>query len=327
MLENGAGRGHGRAHHRRRPRDSTRTAGRSGTPWSRSGRPTPPAATTTRATSTTRRSTPTSAAWAGSSRTPTAGTATSPSAPAPIPGATTTTPGGRTTSTTACSGTGFAQRMITQMYFPGDPLLPLDPIFNTVAGRGGARPPRRDASTSTSRSPSTPSATASTSCCAAARRRRWRTLTWPAPTPEAAPRGDDRLTAQPDGRALLAPGRLPGMGGPATRHSPTPADGERIVLDRHHHRRRRRPRAPTPWWRSGTPIPRAATRRRRPAFQGYGRCATDKEGGFRFTTLKPGPVPAGQRATRSRRRTSRWRSSPAGCCSTSPPACTSRASR
>jgi protocatechuate 3,4-dioxygenase beta subunit len=23
--------------------------------------------------------------------------------------------------------------MITQMYFPGDPLLPLDPIFNTVA--------------------------------------------------------------------------------------------------------------------------------------------------------------------------------------------------
>lgn len=29
-------------------------------------------------------------------------------------------------------GTGFAQRMITQMYFPGDPLLPLDPIFNTV---------------------------------------------------------------------------------------------------------------------------------------------------------------------------------------------------
>jgi protocatechuate 3,4-dioxygenase beta subunit len=30
-------------------------------------------------------------------------------------------------------GSGFAQRMITQMYFPGDPLLPLDPIFNTVA--------------------------------------------------------------------------------------------------------------------------------------------------------------------------------------------------
>jgi protocatechuate 3,4-dioxygenase beta subunit len=30
-------------------------------------------------------------------------------------------------------GTGFAQRLITQMYFPGDPLLALDPIYNTVA--------------------------------------------------------------------------------------------------------------------------------------------------------------------------------------------------
>lgn len=29
-------------------------------------------------------------------------------------------------------GAGFAQRLITQMYFPGDPLLPIDPIFNTV---------------------------------------------------------------------------------------------------------------------------------------------------------------------------------------------------
>lgn len=29
-------------------------------------------------------------------------------------------------------GAGFAQRMITQMCFPGDPLLPLDPIFNAT---------------------------------------------------------------------------------------------------------------------------------------------------------------------------------------------------
>ncbi|UFN51767.1 protocatechuate 3,4-dioxygenase subunit alpha (plasmid) [Roseomonas sp. OT10] len=28
-------------------------------------------------------------------------------------------------------------------------------------------------------------------------------------------------------------------------------------------------------------------------FQGYGRCATDGDGGFRFVTLKPGPVPIG----------------------------------
>lgn len=29
-------------------------------------------------------------------------------------------------------GLGFAMRLITQMYFPGDPLLPLDPVFNAV---------------------------------------------------------------------------------------------------------------------------------------------------------------------------------------------------
>ncbi len=30
-------------------------------------------------------------------------------------------------------GPAFATRLITQMYFPGDPLLPFDPIFNCVA--------------------------------------------------------------------------------------------------------------------------------------------------------------------------------------------------
>jgi protocatechuate 3,4-dioxygenase beta subunit len=29
-------------------------------------------------------------------------------------------------------GAGFASRLITQMYFPGDPLLALDPVFNAV---------------------------------------------------------------------------------------------------------------------------------------------------------------------------------------------------
>jgi protocatechuate 3,4-dioxygenase beta subunit len=29
-------------------------------------------------------------------------------------------------------GPGFATRLITQMYFPGDPLLVLDPIFNSI---------------------------------------------------------------------------------------------------------------------------------------------------------------------------------------------------
>jgi protocatechuate 3,4-dioxygenase beta subunit len=30
-------------------------------------------------------------------------------------------------------GPAFASRLVTQMYFPGDPLLPNDPIFNCTA--------------------------------------------------------------------------------------------------------------------------------------------------------------------------------------------------
>jgi protocatechuate 3,4-dioxygenase beta subunit len=33
-------------------------------------------------------------------------------------------------------GNGFAQRLVTQMYFPGDPLLPLDPVFLSVPDEG-----------------------------------------------------------------------------------------------------------------------------------------------------------------------------------------------
>ena len=32
-------------------------------------------------------------------------------------------------------GPSFATRLITQMYFPGDPLLAIDPIFNSVPDR------------------------------------------------------------------------------------------------------------------------------------------------------------------------------------------------
>ena len=34
-------------------------------------------------------------------------------------------------------GTQFISRLITQMYFPGDPLLPLDPIFNGIPDEKG----------------------------------------------------------------------------------------------------------------------------------------------------------------------------------------------
>ena len=29
-------------------------------------------------------------------------------------------------------GRAFTQRLVTQMFFPGDPLLPFDPIYNSV---------------------------------------------------------------------------------------------------------------------------------------------------------------------------------------------------
>lgn len=36
-------------------------------------------------------------------------------------------------------GNSYAQRLITQMYFPGDPLIPLDPIFNCAPEDARAR--------------------------------------------------------------------------------------------------------------------------------------------------------------------------------------------
>jgi len=36
-------------------------------------------------------------------------------------------------------GPAFASRLITQMYFPGDPLLPLDPIYNSVPDEAARR--------------------------------------------------------------------------------------------------------------------------------------------------------------------------------------------
>ena len=36
-------------------------------------------------------------------------------------------------------GNAYAQRLVTQMYFPGDPLLPLDPIYQSVPERARER--------------------------------------------------------------------------------------------------------------------------------------------------------------------------------------------
>jgi protocatechuate 3,4-dioxygenase, beta subunit len=34
-------------------------------------------------------------------------------------------------------GVNFLQRLVTQMYFPGDPLLPLDPVYNSIPDENG----------------------------------------------------------------------------------------------------------------------------------------------------------------------------------------------
>ena len=36
-------------------------------------------------------------------------------------------------------GVNFLQRLVTQMYFPGDPLMPLDPIFNGIPDEAGKK--------------------------------------------------------------------------------------------------------------------------------------------------------------------------------------------
>ena len=51
-------------------------------------------------------------------------------------------------------GTEFTQRLITQMYFPGDPLFALDPIYQSITDPRGPRAAGRDATTTTSPSTS-----------------------------------------------------------------------------------------------------------------------------------------------------------------------------
>jgi len=38
----------------------------------------------------------------------------------------------------SCFGPSFITRLVTQMYFPGDPLIPLDPIYNSVPDKKAA---------------------------------------------------------------------------------------------------------------------------------------------------------------------------------------------
>ena len=58
--------------------------------------------------------------------------------PGPTPGRTMTTPGGRPTSTSPSSAQVLRSRLVTQMYFPDDPLLALDPIYQSIRDRRAA---------------------------------------------------------------------------------------------------------------------------------------------------------------------------------------------
>ena len=102
------------------------------TPWSRSGSATPPAATATWSTSTPRRWTRTSPA-SGRCITDTEGRFRFITIQ---PGA---YPWGNHPNAWrpahihfSVFGRAFTQRLVTQMYFPGDPLFAYDPIFNSV---------------------------------------------------------------------------------------------------------------------------------------------------------------------------------------------------
>ena len=70
-------------------------------------------------------------------------------------------------------GAGLLTRLVTQMYFPGDPLLEFDPIFNSTADENARRRWWRNL---TGRQPSrvTRWATGSISYCVGASKRRWR---------------------------------------------------------------------------------------------------------------------------------------------------------
>ena len=111
---------------------STGTAAPSRARSSRCGRPTPPAATRTTATSIPRRSTRTSRGPAAASPTTRGATGSSPSSPGAYPVAEPRERLATGAHPLLAVRPRFAQRLVTQMYFPGDPLFAIDPIFNSI---------------------------------------------------------------------------------------------------------------------------------------------------------------------------------------------------
>ena len=179
-------------------------------------------------------------------------------------------------------GPAFATRLITQMYFPDDPLLALDPIYNSVpdvAARKRLRPP------STSRPPSriSPWATASTSCCAAATPLLWKTNMPDGLTPSQTIGPFYWGTLVKAYEADLAP---PGVAGERIALALTLHDVNGAVI----------PDGMVEIWQANSHgrYAHPEDRRNLPLdadFDGFGRASTDTAGVARFTTVRPGRVP------------------------------------
>jgi protocatechuate 3,4-dioxygenase beta subunit len=179
-------------------------------------------------------------------------------------------------------GPAFATRLVTQMYFPGDPLLAADPIFNCTADE-------------------------------AARGRLVSVFDWPTTVPSFALgyrfdivlAGREATPLEP-GTGLVATtsqtvGPFFSIGLDALKRedlAPPGALGERVtvegrVLDGD---RQPVPDAFLELWQANVHGKYAHSEDAQdkpldPGFGGFGRAATDTDGRFRFTTVKPGPTP------------------------------------
>ena len=176
-------------------------------------------------------------------------------------------------------GRAFAQRLVTQMYFPGDPLFVQDPIFNSV--RDPAARERHDRALRPRRRPSRSgrSATAWTSCCAGARRRRSEDV-MPGDDAVADRRAVLRVRAAVEGGDGCVVARRPGRD--PDRRRVLDGDGEPVAdalvetWQANRHGRYRHPEDTREELPLGT------------ASRGFGRCPTDAEGRFEIVTVKPG---------------------------------------
>ena len=202
-------------------------------------------------------------------------------------------------------GRAFTQRLVTQMYFPGDPLFPYDPIFNSVRDEAA-----RERMISALLDPRHPARLGA----------RLRVRHLPARPGRDAVRGGAVIFGRPHRRPSARTSRsaCPGRKGrrPSRRVRPARSDPRRGL------RRRRRadPRLPARdlAGRSRRPLRRPLGLRRalgarRASAASRASAHEDGDGSFELVTVKPGPAAAARRPRR-RRRTSTCRCSRAGCC-------------